>query len=84
MYTCPVCGYDKLEEEAYDVDGNPSYEICKCCGFEFGYDDESEGKSFKEYRMEWIESGAQWHNAKEKPENWNVKVQLRNINVIIQ
>ncbi len=33
-YTCPVCGYDGLEEELYEKNFNASYEICSCCTFE--------------------------------------------------
>ena len=38
-YICPVCGYDRLEEPVYDEIGEPSFEICSCCGVEFGFDD---------------------------------------------
>jgi hypothetical protein len=78
---CPVCGYDGLEELPYDHDGNPSYEICDCCGFEFGFDDDSEGLSFEEYRKKWIEEGAKWFNPDMKPKGWDIKRQLLNINV---
>lgn len=78
---CPVCGYDGLEEMPYDQDGNPSYEICDCCGFEFGFDDDSEGISFEEYRKKWIEEGAEWFNPDMKPKGWDIKRQLSNINV---
>ena len=79
MYVCPVCGYDKLTEEPYDQDRNPSYEICKCCGFEFGFDDDSEGSSLESYRQKWINGGAKWFNVKAKPEDWNLKKQLEQI-----
>lgn len=38
-YTCPVCGYDGLEEPTYYENFAGSNEICACCGFEFGVDD---------------------------------------------
>ncbi|RXH51912.1 hypothetical protein D6T70_09180 [Kurthia gibsonii] len=38
-YTCPVCGYDGLEEPMYYENFAGSNEICACCGFEFGVDD---------------------------------------------
>lgn len=38
-YICPVCGFKGLTEPAYDDQGNHSYEICSCCGFQFGFDD---------------------------------------------
>ncbi len=80
MFICPVCGYDKLLEEPFDSEGNPSYEICNCCGFEFGYDDSSEGISIHNYRKKWINEGAPWFNLNLKPKNWNLNEQLNNIN----
>lgn len=79
MHICPVCGYDKLDESPYDQDGNPSYEICKCCGFEFGFDDHSEGNSFESYRKKWIEGGAKWFSEKAKTETWDLNKQLARI-----
>ncbi|MED4649062.1 hypothetical protein P9293_17030 [Bacillus inaquosorum] len=38
-YTCPVCRFKGLTEPAYDKEGTHSYEICPCCGFQFGFDD---------------------------------------------
>ena len=36
--TCPVCNYDGLFDPPYDENGYGSYEICPCCGFQFGLD----------------------------------------------
>lgn len=48
---CPVCGYDKLDFKPYDEQDNASFEICPCCGFEFGCDDfPDKQKSFVEWR----------------------------------
>lgn len=41
-YICPVSGFDKLDEPAYDNDNDPSFEICPCCRFQFGDDDDVE------------------------------------------
>jgi transcription initiation factor IIE alpha subunit len=79
MYICPVCGYTGLYEQPYDKNGCASYEICPCCGFEFGYDDNDQGKTFKQYREKWILNGASWFNEKRKPEKWNLKEQLKNL-----
>ena len=35
---CPVCGYDGLDEPAFDERGVGSDDICPCCGFQFGLD----------------------------------------------
>lgn len=75
-YTCPICGYKKLSENPYDNDGNPSHEICKCCGFEFGYDEyiEDDNGEFLElldaqklYRANWIKEGANLHTPSDFP-----------------
>ena len=78
MFICPVCGFDRLTEEPYDIDGNPSYEICNCCGFEFGFDD-LKIINFEYYREKWIEKGTPWFNVKLKPKNWSLKNQILNI-----
>ncbi|PRP55884.1 hypothetical protein C7B71_03790 [Bacillus halotolerans] len=67
-YICPVCGFKGLTEPAYDDQGNHSYEICSCCGFQFGYDDfemTREDGSYLEpsesiiaYRKNWLAAGA--------------------------
>ena len=58
----------------------PSYE--KLCTFigpplvatfqnEFGFDDESEGISYLEYREKWIADGFHWFRENEEPTNWD-------------
>lgn len=51
---CPVCGYDQLDEGPFTPEGCPTYEICPCCGFEYGFDDESEGLTYSQFRQRWI------------------------------
>jgi hypothetical protein len=54
---CPVCGWDKLSSPPYNVYGEPSYEICTCCGFEYGYTDGDLGFSFVDWRKKWEKDG---------------------------
>lgn len=59
--------------------GNPSYEVCLCCGFEFGNDDNpgtGTPASFEEYLREWVRSGCEWFDPAVKPENWQLESQL--------
>ena len=59
--------------------GMPSYEVCACCGFEFGFDDDpgaSEGTSFEAYLNEWIETGANWFTPAKRPNNWELQKQI--------
>lgn len=76
---CPVCGYDELLERPYEEDGLASYEICGCCGFQFGYDDYDLGITHSEYREYWIENGCKWRYSQLKPNGWSLKKQLKNL-----
>ena len=51
-FVCPVCGYDKLDEPAYDEELVPSFETCPCCHREFGFDD----YPFETARRKWTHS----------------------------
>lgn len=82
-YICPVCGYPNLDEPPRDENGRPSFDICDCCGIEFGYEDCTE-TNIIEFREKWIKSGAKWFCENEKPSNWDIKEQLRNINIEIR
>ena len=69
-YVCPVCGYPGL------VDPPADYNICECCGTEFGYHDFT--ASHDELRRRWIEAGAHWHSRSvPEPPLWSAAVQLR-------
>ncbi|KPH79214.1 MULTISPECIES: hypothetical protein [Bacillaceae] len=71
-YICPICGYDGLDEPPYEKGSNaPSYNICSCCYFEYGFSedhdidlgyivtpDEMKEAAFQLYRKQWIENGA--------------------------
>lgn len=73
---CPVCGYEGLKESPVSRQNTPSYEICSCCGFEFGFDHDP----FIAFRRRWIENGAPWFMPNLKPENWELEKQLANLN----
>ena len=81
---CPVCGYVGLLEPAW-ADDSPSYEICPCCGIEFGYDDSSttqEGRRtrHRELRADWIAAGYPWWSTEQDPPTgWDPVVQLHRI-----
>ena len=81
---CPVCGYAGLLEPAWSGD-SPSYEICPCCGIEFGYDDSSttqKGRRTRhlELRAAWIAAGYPWWSTEQDPPTgWDPTVQLRRI-----
>lgn len=74
-HRCPVCGYTGLEEAAYDEQGCPSFDICPCCGTEFGYDDHAEAHA--ELRRKWVEGGMRWWSRTTlPPPEWEPQKQL--------
>lgn len=79
-YICPVCGYPELDKAAYSK-GAPSFEICPCCGYQFGYDDDDQNITHEKWREKWIREGMVWWSRNIKPTNWNPKAQLQSIGV---
>jgi len=77
-YVCPVCGYEHLDEPPYDEHGCSSFEICPCCGSEFGYDDHS--ATHDALRQKWKLSGMKWWSSViVPPTNWDPVNQLKKI-----
>lgn len=75
-YTCTVCGYPSLDEPPVDEYGCASFDICSCCGIQFGYHDAC--RSHEELRRKWIAEGIPWHSELVHPPNgWNATDQLR-------
>lgn len=76
-YTCPVCGWPELSEPPYDESGCASFEICPCCGVEFGYDDAVKGETHERARARWIAGGMKWWStSRPAPKDWNAPRQL--------
>ncbi|MBA2939983.1 hypothetical protein HZF08_16855 [Paenibacillus sp. CGMCC 1.16610] len=82
-FTCLVCNYIGLEEPPYDLRGFGSDEICVCCGFHYGYDDNGNNKNpyvIEQWRRSWINIGYKWFSSFTKPpSNWSPKEQLKGI-----
>ena len=78
MNSCPVCGYDGLDEAAFDDARAPSYDICDCCGTQFGYDDARTPHSV--LRAKWITNGMPWDSrVVSAPPDWDPVEQLRRV-----
>lgn len=79
---CPVCGYDDLVNPAYTEEGGSSYEICYCCGFEYGYTDDNDGYTYEAWRQKWIDDGMRWdwgRSDEARPDGWDPIEQLKNL-----
>lgn len=66
---CPICGYP-LREPVSRKQLMFSFEICDCCGCEYGKDDTPL------YRQAWLRNGAPWFKG-HPPEEWDANKQLR-------
>ena len=70
---CPICGYGPFLEYASPEELRCSYEICDCCGCEYGYDDRVA------HYEQWVAKGCPWFNSTARPPNWSLKGQLAHI-----
>jgi hypothetical protein len=64
---CRVCG--KIQDDPpWGEDGKcPNYDICDCCGVEFGYGD-CTLKAIRASRERWLANGGEWKYSDEKEE----------------
>jgi hypothetical protein len=78
QHYCRVCGLYQ-DETPWGEDGKtPTFNICDCCGTEFGYHDATPS-AIKQSRKKWIEGGSKWFDLSCEPQDWNLNQQLQNI-----
>lgn len=75
---CRICGLDQKENPWGKDNNTPNFEICACCGAEFGYND-CNIHAIRKYRNEWLLNNAEWFDSKKKPFNWSLEMQMKNI-----
>ena len=69
-YHCRICGLIQ-DEPPWGEDGQcASFNICACCGAEFGYHDFALG-NIKRHREKWLQKGGVWRYPEEKPADWS-------------
>jgi len=72
---CRVCGL-RQDEPIWGVDGQKAtFDICACCGCEFGYED-CLPEAVRSNREKWIESGGAWFDPTNRPADWTMAAQL--------
>lgn len=75
---CRVCGL-YIESAPWGEDGEtPTYEICPCCGVEFGNEDYTL-QSVRNYRTKWLESSAKWFESRQEPNYWDLEEQMEKV-----
>ena len=81
LHCCRVCGLYFENFFPWGENGQePSYDICPCCGVEFGLGDENRNGVLY-YRKWWIQNmSSQWWSQLESPPiNWSLEQQMKNI-----
>jgi hypothetical protein len=78
LYVCRVCGLPQDTPPWGEDRMSASFDICPCCGVEFGYEDATPIAA-KNYRQQWIAGGAKWLSAKDRPSEWDLENQLAQI-----
>ena len=77
LENCRICGFHYYDFFPWGDDGKtPTYDLCLCCGAEFGFDDETQN-SIKKYRTQWIKSGKTFVYQESCPIMWNPDEQLK-------
>lgn len=78
-FTCLVCGFPHLTEPPRPESGGGSFEICPCCGYQFGVDDDDEQIPYAKARADWVQHGMPWRSTNPPPRQWDPKHQLSQI-----
>jgi len=77
-YECRICGY-KNEDFPWGEDGKtPNYQICPCCGTQFGVNDITLDDIHKTRNL-WKKNGNKWFAKNETPADWDIETQMKNI-----
>jgi hypothetical protein len=74
---CRVCGLPQ-DEPIWGSDGQcPTYDLCACCGCEFGYEDSSP-EGIRRQRERWLATGT-WCDPTKRPADWKSEQQLSKV-----
>ncbi len=77
-YRCRICGLKQNTPPWGENCETPTFNICACCGTEFGYEDNNTS-AIKKNRNRWLANEANWFDPDERPEDWSVEEQLEKI-----
>jgi hypothetical protein len=79
-YNCRVCGLHQGFKPWGEDGQTPTFDICDCCGVEFGYED-CDVTYIRKFREEWVKNGAKWFSPELMPSSWSLEDQLINVPV---
>lgn len=75
---CRICGFANKEYPWGNDGKEPSYQICPCCGVQFGVYDITPEEILNK-RNEWIKREKKRIEYHPKPANWSMEEQMKNI-----
>ena len=68
---CPICGNGPFLVPYQSIaEIRESFDICSCCGCEYGYDDNLQ------HYMNWVSNGCKWFTPEEQPQGWSLDSQV--------
>lgn len=76
IFFCPVCGWKGLQKKPVYPYG--TFEICSCCGTQYGLDVTCE-EDILEVRADWLKEGASWFSDFDMPNDWSTQRALEQI-----
>lgn len=80
---CRICGY-LPPEPPWGINGDaPTFEICPCCGVEWGYEDVSQ-TSADRFRQRWLAGGAPWQDKRTPQDGLGVQERLARLQLFDQ
>lgn len=80
---CRVCGLYHEDSPWGEDEKSPTYEICSCCGVEFGYGDTTLN-NVRALRSDWVKGGCGWEESDAKPKDWDATSQMQLIPDLFQ
>ena len=76
LHQCRVCGLRYDDFFPWGATGtDPTFDICDCCGTEFGYQDITV-ESVRAARARWLAAGGEWREERTRPSQWDRQRQL--------
>ena len=75
---CRVCGYLPPEPPWGETGHDPTFEMCPCCGVEWGYQDGLPAAAAA-YRSKWLAAGGKWTDKRVPSDGLEVDTRMRRV-----
>lgn len=78
---CRVCGFDSMDLPWGSDGRSPIFEICPCCGVEWGYGDATT-RATARFRRAWLDRGAPWMDPRVPHDGLSTRARLNRIEIL--